>query len=93
MNCLRYKQRREIKNNIMEYISIVRDREELTWEQVIQEWPSIGDEEWFNLVMQWCGSVSESTLTGAIKDEILKKLIHDEDQEEDDVVSQSQVHM
>ena len=70
-NCLRYKQRLSIREAIIEYIRIVRDRQkDLTWEAVVEEWPNIGDDAWFDLLMGWVGSVTTVVFTNAIKEEI-----------------------
>ncbi len=47
-------------------------------------YPQVGDENWFELLMSWCGSVTTATLTSAIKDEILARLLHDEVDDDDD---------
>lgn len=90
--CLKYKQRFSIQRAIVEYIVIIRDRPtDLTWDEVIQEWPSIGDKAWFELLMGWVGSVASVVLTNAIKEEILNKLLFDEEQDEEEAAQMSQV--
>ena len=84
-NCLRYKQKFSIREAIIEYIKVVRDRDHVTWDLVVSEWPSIGDEAWFDLLMGWVGSVTTVVLTNAIKEEILNRLILDEVQDEEDI--------
>ena len=91
-NCLRYKQKFSIREAIVEYIQVVRDRENLTWDLVVQEWPNIGDEAWFALLMGWVGAVTTVVLTNAIKEEILNRLLLDE-QDDDDDVQGSQVFL
>ena len=83
-NCLRYKQKFSIREAIIEYIKVVRDRDHVTWDLVVSEWPSIGDEAWFDLLMGWVGSVTTVVLTNAIKEEILNRLILDEVEDEED---------
>ena len=89
--CIRHKQRKNIQETIVEFISVVRERDELTWEDVCETWPSIGDEAWFDILMSWCGSVTTATLTSSIKDEIIARLLADEEEEEDDDDNVTQV--
>ena len=90
--CIRHKQRKNVQEVIVEFIQVVREKEELTWEEVCQTWPSIGDEAWFEILLSWCGSVTTATLTSSIKEEILARLIADEVDDDDDDDTATQVH-
>jgi hypothetical protein len=76
----------------VEYISVIRERTALTWEDACEEWPSIGDETWFELLMGWCGSVTSATLTNTIKEEILARILADELEDVDDDENATQVN-
>ena len=73
-----------IQEAIVDYIQVVRDRDTLTWDAVIEEWPNIGDAAWFELLMNWVGSVATIVLTNSIKEEILNRLLMDEQDNSDD---------
>ena len=90
--CIRHKQRKSVQEVIVEYISVIRERTDLTWEDACAEWPSIGDETWFELLMGWCGSVTSATLTNTIKEEILARVLADELEDVDDDENATQVN-
>jgi hypothetical protein len=91
--CIRHKQRKNVQEVIVEYISAVRSRTDLTWDDACEQWPSIGDEKWFEMLMSWCGSVTTATLTSAVKDEICARLLHDEEEDEVDDDNVTQVNI
>ena len=59
----------------------------------MEEWPNVGDDAWFELLMGWVGSVTTVVFTNAIKEEIIKRLELDElDDDEDAQSSQVLLH-
>lgn len=91
VNCQKYKQKIGVKQAIVDYVKVIRDKEQLTWDDMVEEWPSLGETVWFELVMGWVGSVNVTELTNSIKEEILVRLLLDEDDEHSDEETASQV--
>ena len=90
--CLRFKQTHNIREVIIEYIMVIREKEIApSWQEVCETWPSIGDKTWFDMLMHWCGAVTTAVLTDSIKDDINAKIAFDELKQDDDDENISQV--
>ena len=79
-----YKKATALQQEIVQFVGIQRDREDLTWEVIQIEWPSVAEPEYFRALMSWVGSVGKSTLTEAVKQEIIKRMELDEKEGDDD---------